>query len=71
MAIVAACASFGPLLFVTDGLKTYIDVVRCAFRTRQTGTGGRPRRVLDTPPSGPHPSIDVPAVMSLDWQPRR
>lgn len=43
VAIVAACARFGPLLFVTDGLKTYIDVVRCAFRTRQTGTGGRPR----------------------------
>jgi transposase-like protein len=45
VAIVAACASFGPLLFVTDGLKTYIDVVRRAFRTRQTGTGGRPRLV--------------------------
>ena len=43
VAMVAACASFGPLLFVTDGLKTYIDVVRKAFRTRQTGTGGRPR----------------------------
>jgi hypothetical protein len=41
--LVAACASFGPLLFVTDGLKTYIDVVRKAFRTRQSGTGGRPR----------------------------
>ena len=46
LAIVAACASFGPLLFVTDGLKTYIDVVRRAFRTRQTGTGGRPRLVV-------------------------
>ena len=45
VALVAACASFGPLLFVTDGLKTYIDVVRCAFRTRQTGTGGRPRLI--------------------------
>jgi transposase-like protein len=45
VAIVAACASFGPLLFVTDGLKTYIDVVRKAFRTRQTGTGGRPRLI--------------------------
>jgi transposase-like protein len=45
VAIVTACASFGPLLFVTDGLKTYIDVVRRAFRTRQTGTGGRPRLV--------------------------
>jgi len=43
VALVAACASFGPLLFVTDGLKTYIDVVRCTFRTRQSGTGGRPR----------------------------
>ncbi len=41
--LVAGCASFGPLLFVTDGLKTYIDVVRKAFRTRQSGTGGRPR----------------------------
>jgi transposase-like protein len=43
VAIVAACAQFGPLLFVSDGLSTYIDVVRKAFRTRQTGTGGRPR----------------------------
>jgi transposase-like protein len=45
VALVAGCASFGPLLFVTDGLKTYIDVVRCTFRTRQTGTGGRPRLI--------------------------
>jgi transposase-like protein len=45
VAVVAACATFGPLLFVTDGLKTYIDVVRCAFRTRQTGTAGRPRLI--------------------------
>jgi transposase-like protein len=43
VAVVAGCCSFGPLLFVTDGLKTYSDVVRKAFRTRQTGTGGRPR----------------------------
>jgi transposase-like protein len=43
VALVSACASFGPLLFVTDGLTTYIDVVRKAFRTRQSGTGGRPR----------------------------
>ena len=43
--LVKACASFGPLLFVTDGLKTYIDVVRRAFRTRQIGTGGRPRLI--------------------------
>jgi len=45
LAIVAGCASWGPLLFVSDGLSTYIDVVRKAFRTRQTGTGGRPRLV--------------------------
>jgi transposase-like protein len=45
VAIVAACARFGPLLFVTDGLQTYSDVVRSAFRTRQTGTGGRPRLI--------------------------
>lgn len=45
VALVAACASYGPLLFVTDGLSTYIDAVRKAFRTRQTGTGGRPRLV--------------------------
>jgi transposase-like protein len=43
VALVAACASIGPLLFVTDGLATYIDAVRKAFRTRQGGTGGRPR----------------------------
>jgi transposase-like protein len=46
VALVARCASFGPLLFVTDGLTTYIDVVRKAFRTRQTGTGGRPRLLI-------------------------
>jgi transposase-like protein len=46
VAMVAGCASFGPLLFVTDGLKTYIDVVRRAFRTRQGGTGGRPRLTI-------------------------
>ncbi len=46
LAIVAACCSFGPLLFVSDGLKTYIDVVRRAFRTRESGTGGRPRLVI-------------------------
>jgi len=45
VAIVAACAMWGPLLFVTDGLTTYIDAVRKAFRTRETGTGGRPRLV--------------------------
>lgn len=45
VAIVAACALPGPLLFVSDGLSTYIDAVRKAFRTRQKGTGGRPRLV--------------------------
>lgn len=44
--LVAASARLGPLLFVTDGLKTYVDVVRKAFRTRQTGTGGRPRLTI-------------------------
>lgn len=42
---VAACASLGPLLFVTDGLKTYIAVAHRAFRTRQKGTSGRPRLI--------------------------
>lgn len=45
VAIVAGCAQVGPLLFVSDGLSTYIDVVRNAFRTRQTGTSGRPRLI--------------------------
>jgi transposase-like protein len=45
VALVAACATWGPLLFVSDGLVTYIDAVRKAFRTRQSGTGGRPRLV--------------------------
>jgi transposase-like protein len=45
VALVAACATWGPLLFVTDGLTTYIAAVRKAFRTRQAGTGGRPRLV--------------------------
>ena len=43
VAIVAACAQCGPLLFVSDGLTIYIDMVRKAFRTRHLGTGGRPR----------------------------
>jgi hypothetical protein len=30
---------------VTDGLKTSIDVVRKAFRSRQPGTGGRARLI--------------------------
>lgn len=42
-AIVVGCARVAPLLIVTDGLKTYVEVVRKAFRSRQTGTGGRPR----------------------------
>ncbi len=45
VAMVAACAKCGPLLFVSDGLVTYIAAVRKAFRTRQSGTGGRPRLV--------------------------
>jgi transposase-like protein len=45
VALVVACASMGPLLFVTDGLKTYIDVVRRAFRSRQPGRRGRPRLI--------------------------
>lgn len=45
VALGAACASFGPLLVVTDGLTTDIDTVRRAFRTRQMGSGGRPRLI--------------------------
>lgn len=45
VAIVAACAQYGPLLFVSDGLRTYIDVVRKAFRTKQGGRTGRPRLI--------------------------
>jgi transposase-like protein len=45
VAIVAACAACGPLLFVSDGLVTYIDAVRKAFRTRQCGSAGRPRLI--------------------------
>jgi transposase-like protein len=56
--MVAACAQWGPLLFVTDGLVTYIDAVRKAFRTRQSGTGGRPRLV-------PWPDLVIAQVVSL------
>ncbi len=45
VALVARCAACGPLLFVSDGLKTYIEVVRRAFRTAQRGRSGRPRLV--------------------------
>jgi hypothetical protein len=43
--VMTACASFGPLLFMTYGLKTYIDIMRCAFRTRQISAGGRSRLI--------------------------
>jgi hypothetical protein len=45
LAMVAACALSGPLLFVSDGLSSYGEAVRRAFRMRQTGTGGRARLV--------------------------
>ncbi|MDQ4076633.1 MAG: hypothetical protein M3220_10360 [Chloroflexota bacterium] len=45
VALVAACAAFGPLLFVSDGLAHYVKAVQRAFRTAQGGTGGRPRLV--------------------------
>jgi hypothetical protein len=44
--LVAAYTSFDPLLFVSDGLTTYIDAARKAFRMRQLGTGGRPRLII-------------------------
>jgi len=43
VALVVACAQMQPLLFVTDGLTTSIDVVRKAFRVRQAIPRGRPR----------------------------
>ena len=56
VALVAGCAQWGPLLFVSDGLATYIDVVRKAFRTRQSGTGGRPRLI-------PWPEVAIAQVV--------
>lgn len=44
--LIAACAQWGALLLVTDGLTTYVEAFRRAFRTRQTGTGGRPRLLI-------------------------
>ena len=75
VALVAACATWGPLLFVTDGLSTYIDVVRKAFRTRQAGTGGDRaggQAVRWASGDGRHPSpgswqrADVPDVAVVD-----
>jgi transposase-like protein len=41
---VRACARFGPLLLVTDGLKSYVDAWHKAFRTPiYTGKRGHPR----------------------------
>lgn len=41
---VKACARFGPLLLVTDGLTSYVGVWQRAFRTPvHTGKPGRPR----------------------------
>lgn len=57
VAIVAACAQWGPLVFVSDGLVTYIDVVRKAFRTRQRGPCGRPRMV-------PWPELAIAQVVT-------
>lgn len=45
LALVVACAAKAPLLFVTDGLMTYVDVVRKAFRSPQMGERGRPRLI--------------------------
>jgi transposase-like protein len=56
VSLVAACASVGPLLFVSDGLTTYIDAVRKAFRTHHVGTGGRPRLI-------PWPDLAVAQVV--------
>jgi transposase-like protein len=56
VALVAACAQFGPLLFVSDGLSTYIDAVRRAFRTRQKGARGRPRLI-------PWPEVAIAQVV--------
>jgi transposase-like protein len=46
VALVVHAAALGPLLFVSDGLKSYVEAVRRAFRTPQGGTGGRPRLVV-------------------------
>ncbi len=56
IALVVACAQWGPLLVVTDGLSTYGDVVRKAFRTRQPGVRGRPRVV-------PRPDLAIAQVV--------
>src|SRR5262249_55999560 len=41
---VRRCAAPCPLLFCTDGLRTYIRAIRETFRDPvHTGTGGRPR----------------------------
>ena len=41
---VRRCAAHRPLLFCTDGLRTYIRAIRETFRDPvRTGTGGRPR----------------------------
>lgn len=45
VALVAVCAKWGPLLFVTDGLSTYIDVVRKALLARKSP--GTPRACCD------------------------
>jgi hypothetical protein len=45
VALVAPAATVGPLLFVSDGLTSYVQAVRRAFRTPQSGTRGRPRLV--------------------------
>lgn len=45
LAVVVQCALFGPLLFVCDGLNTYVEVVRKTFRTRVMQKRGRPRLV--------------------------
>ncbi len=42
---VARCARWAPLLLVADGLSTYVGAFLRAFRTREPGSGGRPRLV--------------------------
>ena len=56
VALVHACAQVAPLLWVTDGLSTYIQAIRRAFRTRQPLPQGRPRLV-------PWPDLGIAQVI--------
>ena len=52
LTLIAACAVVAPLLLVVDGLRSYVDVCRLAFRTCEHAGGRRAPRKVPWPDLG-------------------